>query len=200
MQAAFDQFRENIVRARNLIGLNRSLESLTTVAVDLSDLLRASLVLSVSALDCFVHDFVRTGMLEINQGNRPVTDTFLSFRVPMSAVRSAMTNVKQDEWLNQTILQANGWLSFQHPDKIADAIRLISDVRLWVEVASELGTQSSLVRSELLAIVDRRNKIAHEADMDPTNPGHRWPIDDIIVGHAIDFIERVARSIFNKVA
>jgi hypothetical protein len=75
----------------------------------------------------------------------------------------------------------------------------MSNVRLWEQVASELGMTSRAVRTQLGAITDRRNKIAHEADMDPTNPGYRWPINEILVRDAIDFIERVVQAIF-KVA
>ena len=71
MQPAFDQFCENLARARSLGGLAQSLSNLTTAAVDLSDILRASLVLAVSAFDHFVHEFVRLGMLEVHRGNRP---------------------------------------------------------------------------------------------------------------------------------
>ena len=90
MQAAFDQFCENLAHARNLVGLPLSLSNLTTTAVDLSDILRASLVLAVSALDHFVHEFVRLGMLEVHRGNRPTTDAYLSFRVTMAAAREAI--------------------------------------------------------------------------------------------------------------
>jgi hypothetical protein len=45
-------------------------------------------------------------------------------------------------------------------------------------------------------IVDRRNKIAHQADIDPTlDLGNRWPIDQLLVGNSIDFIEQVVESI-----
>ena len=196
MQAAFDQFCENLARARSLAGLAQSLANLTTAAVDLSDILRASLVLAVSALDHFVHEFVRLGMLEVHRGNRPATDAYLSFRVPMSAAREAIADAGRDEWLDQAIREAHGWLSFQHPDKIAEAIRFMSNVRLWEQVASELGMTSRAVRAQLGAIIDRRNKIAHEADMDPTNPGYRWPINEVLVRDAIDFIARIAQAIF----
>jgi HEPN superfamily RiboL-PSP-like protein len=199
MQAAIDQFCENLARARSLAGLAQSLSSLTTAAVDLSDILRASLVLAVSALDHFVHEFARLGMLEVHRGHRPTTDAYLSFRVPMSAAREGMADTSRDEWLDQAIREAHSWLSFQHPDKIADAIRFMSNVRLWEQVASELGMTSRTVRAQLGAIIDRRNKIAHEADMDPTNPGLRWPINQALVRDAIDFIERMAQAIF-KVA
>jgi hypothetical protein len=38
--------------------------------LDLSDILRAALVLTVSALDYYVHEVVTLGMLEIHRGER----------------------------------------------------------------------------------------------------------------------------------
>ena len=63
MKPAFDQFRTNIVRVRNLGSIVDALASQTTGVLDLSDVLRAEIVLAVSALDQFVHEIVRLGML-----------------------------------------------------------------------------------------------------------------------------------------
>jgi hypothetical protein len=199
MQAALDRFNENISRARSLAGLAESMSSLTTDVVDLTDILRASLVLGVSALDNFVHEFVRLGMLEVHRGNRSLTNAHLSFKIPLSSARIAIGDASQDEWLDQAIREAHGWLTFQHPDKIADAIRLMSPINLWESVAIEIGMTTLSLKTQLKAIVDRRNKIAHEADMDPTNPGHRWPIDIVLINEALLFLERVTNAIF-KVA
>ncbi len=197
---ALDQFYANIERARSLAGLSTSLSTITTEAIDLSDILRASLVLSVSALDSFVHEFVRLGMLEVHAGKRPITNAHLRFSIPLSAARIAMSNTSQDEWLDQAIQQAHGWLSFQQPDKIAKAVRLVSSVSLWEQVGIELGKPAKAVEIQLSAIVDRRNKIAHEADVDPTNPGYRWPIDPKVVQEALDFVDSVATAIFKVTA
>ncbi|MDP8933613.1 MAG: HEPN domain-containing protein, partial [Cyanobacteriota bacterium] len=52
------------------------------------------------------------------------------------------------------------------------------------------------IKQQLNSIVDRRNKIAHEADIDPTyNIGTRWNIDEVLVGNAVDFIEQIVESI-----
>ena len=90
----------------------------------------------------------------------------------------------------------HGWLSFQHPDKIANAIRLVSTVDLWQAVALRRNEDVKATKAQLFAIVDRRNKIAHEADLDPGNPGERWPIDRPLVEEAIDFIESTIRAIY----
>jgi hypothetical protein len=45
-------------------------------------------------------------------------------------------------------------------------------------------------------IVDRRNKIAHRADVDPTlGLGNRWNIDELMVSDAVNFIEQVVENI-----
>ena len=90
----------------------------------------------------------------------------------------------------------HGWLSFQHPDKIANAIRHVSMVDLWQAVALRRNEDVKATKAQLCAIVDRRNMIAHEADLDPGNPGERWPIDRPLVEEAIDFIEWTIRAIY----
>ena len=63
----------------------------------------------------------------------------------------------------------------------------------------ELGVTQRDVKAWLSLLVDRRNKIAHEADMDPTNPGHRWPISDVSVQEALEFVDKLAGAIFKVV-
>ena len=80
--------------------------------------------------------------------------------------------------LNPIFVSGTVFSSFQQPDKIADAIRLFSDVKLWQQVALELAIPEQDVKARLKLIVDRRNKIAHEADVDPSFPNMRWPITE----------------------
>jgi len=196
MKVALDQFEANLQRALVLSATADSLSAMTTLAVDLTDIYRASLVLGVSALDYFVHEFVRLGMLEINKGTRPVTDAYLAFKVPLAAAQTGIADPLQDGWLDQAVRHAHSWPSFQHPDKVADAVRLISGIKLWDSVALELGSNAQSVKARLITIVDRRNKIAHEADMDPINPGCQWPIDGVLTKDALDVIGCLVRAIY----
>ena len=115
---------------------------------------------------------------------------------------SIMSRLNDASWLETEIRERLGYQSFQQADKIADAIRYISDKKIWEEVAIQVSkvTQTSKsakdIKQQLNSIVDRRNKIAHEADIDPTfNIGGRWNIDEILVGNAVDFIELLVESI-----
>lgn len=194
MNDALSNFKANLNRARDLLALADRISLLTTSAVDVSDCLRAALVQGVSALDHFVHEVVRIGMLEVQRGVRPPTPAHLSFKVPISATRRAVADATDVGWLNEAIRETHGWLSFQHPDKIADAIRLMSSVAFWDALSAHLGVPKRELKAELILIVDRRNKIAHEADVDPTNPPTRWPIDTAMVREALDYLDRLGSA------
>jgi hypothetical protein len=245
MQSALDQFRISIGRVRDLIALHNSVKAQATGALDVSDILRAALVLAVSALDYYVHEVVTLGMLEIHRGQRSepapsantIQSAFSRFPVSLGGARqdrltaidiatwleteiqqiqgyaflqqpytvstliptlssSILNKLNNTSWLENEIRERLGYQSFQQADKIADAIRYISDKKLWDEVAIQMAKSAKDVKQQLNSIVDRRNKIAHEADIDPTfNIGSRWNIDEVLVGDAVDFIEKLVESI-----
>lgn len=245
MQSALEQFRISIGRVRDLIALHNSVKAQATSALDVSDMLRAALVLAVSALDYYVHEVVTLGMLAIHRGQRleptlsanTTQSAFSRFQISLGGARqdrlvaidiaswleteiqqihgctflqqshtvsalipaisdSIMNRLNNASWLEDEIRERLGYQSFQQADKIADAIRYISDKKLWDEVATKMSKPAKDIKQQLNSVVDRRNKIAHEADIDPTfNIGNRWYIDEILVGDAVDFIEQVVESI-----
>jgi hypothetical protein len=199
MQSAIDLFRLSIARVRDLIAVHNSLKAQASSVLDLSDMLRAALVLAVSALDYYIHEVVRIGMLEIHRGQRPEPPAFSRFQISLGSARTGINAGQNiDSWLEDEIRQRHSYKSFQQPEAIADAIRLISDKKLWEEVSTNMSRPAKDIKQQLNRIVDRRNKIAHEADIDPSYPiGDRWPIDELLVNEAVDFIEQVVESIHN---
>jgi hypothetical protein len=250
MQSAIDQFRISIQRVRDLIALYNSVKAQAADAPDISDILRSALVLSVSALDYYVHEVVTLGMLEIHRGTRPepsvnrnsTQSTFASFKISLGSARqdrrvaidiaswleseiqqsygdyfleqshnidslipiisnTILNKLNDNSWLENEIRKEFSKLSFQTPDNIANAIRYISNKKLWEQVTNKISgntTQEAQknIKERLEKIVERRNKIAHEADIDPTfGLGNRWPIDELMVNDTVDFIEEVVESI-----
>ncbi len=192
-----EQFRENITRVQGISGLYTTLDNATTAAVDLTDLLRAQIVMIVSALDLYIHEITRIGMLEVYNGQRSQTDAFLRFQVTLESAMQGISNPRVNEWLDTEIREKHSHLSFQDPDKIADAVRRFSSCELWPSVAKQINLDVQDVKSRLRAIVDRRNKIAHEADLDPNYPGTitRWPISPADVASTLHFIQKVCEAI-----
>ncbi|MCC3441152.1 MULTISPECIES: HEPN domain-containing protein [unclassified Microcoleus] len=197
MQSAIDLFRISIARVRDLIAVHNSLKAQTSNVLDLSDMLRAALVLAVSALDYYIHEVVRIGMLEIHRGQRLEPPAFSGFQISLGNARTGINAGQNiDSWLEDEIRQRHSYKSFQQPNAIADAVRLICDKKLWEEVSINMGSPAKDIKQKLILIVDRRNKIAHEADIDPTlSLGNRWPIDELLVNEAVNFLEQVVESI-----
>jgi hypothetical protein len=242
MQSALDQFRISIGRVRDLIAIHTSMKAQATPALDLSDMLRAALVLTVSALDYYIHEVVTLGMLEIYRGqrvepsipNNASRSTFARFQVSLDGARQEraialsiahelVREIQQNSdsysdllpaierriidrfndctWLENEIRESLSYKSFQQSDKIADAIRYISDKKLWDEVGNYLGKPARDIKQQLNTIIDRRNKIAHEADIDPTfGIGSRWYIDENLVTDVVNFIEQLVESIHRSIA
>ncbi|WP_293105381.1 hypothetical protein [Moorena sp. SIO3I6] len=100
MQCALDHFHISIRRVRNLIAVHNSVKSQSTSALDISDILRATLVLSISALDYYIHEVVRLGMLEIHRGNRSVPPAFSRFKISLGSMREGLNVASNiDDWL-----------------------------------------------------------------------------------------------------
>ena len=198
MQRALDLFEQNLSRVKELGGVHNAISAMTTSVMDISDVLRAQLVLAVSALDHYVHELARIGMLEIFDGLRPPTPSYLRFRLSMDSISANPGQALRAAFETEIRVQ-HGFLAFQHPDKIADAVRLISTVELWPSVAALSGVTAKDMKERVQLIVDRRNKIAHEADLNPTVPGERWPISAADVADITNFIDSMCHSIHGVV-
>lgn len=197
MQLAQDSYRDAISRARLLGSLHSALALRVTTALDVSDLLRAQIVLGVSALDYYIHEITVRGMLQIYDGSRAPTPAFSRYKVSMDVALSNTSRAINRTRFESEIRERHSLLSFQQPEKIADAIRLITPVELWKRVAQHLALPEKQIKDDLSLIVTRRNKIAHEADIDPSYPGAkmRWPITPTDVASSLAFIDKLCETI-----
>lgn len=199
MNDALIRFRKNIARVRALGGIHQAIDGLTTPIIDSTDILRSQIVFVVSALDHYVHDVTRIGMLEAFNSQRDKTDAYLKFPISTRTLMSSQSNSQVITLFEQEIIDRHGYLAFQHPDKIAGAIRLISPIALWEEVAKIMGKEAVHVKITLKLIVERRNKIAHEADLDPSFPNTLWPLFLSDTDSAIQNIVDIGESIHDAI-
>jgi hypothetical protein len=134
-------------------------------------------------------------MMDVHRGARPTTAAFDRFPVKLAPARVGIANPTSDAWLDAEIRDVHVIKAFQKADAIADAIRLCSPVELWVAIGAQLGIPPQDVRIRVNLVVDRRNQIVHEFDIDPTTPGARWPITAAQASDAAAFISRVGEAI-----
>ena len=138
--------------------------------VNYDDLLRYQIVSAVSAFDTLIHDLVRIGMVAAYQGLRPKTDRFTSEPISLSVHEQlASASVPPAAVLfDAEVARKLSHLSFQDPDKVASALSLIwKEKHKWQRVSAALGEQEEQLKSRLRLVLNRRNAIVHECDLDP---------------------------------
>ncbi len=195
-------------RADALHSIYKYISSSTTSLIKQDEILRSEWVARVSALDLFVHELVIKGMIEIFEGGRPPTDAYKKYQVSIHTLDSIRnTNVSYDKTsaFELELRQRMSFLSFQEPEKIADAIRYISPQQLWNNIAKYHGASASSeqqvskhLKTKLSLIIQRRNQIAHEGDLQHGIPRYPWAITKIDVDDMSNFINNIVSSI-NKI-
>jgi hypothetical protein len=202
MYNSLSAFKANIAGVRELATLHDYLCKNLKSPMTFDDLLRFQVVYSVSALDKFVHDIIRIGMLQIFIGARPATGKYLSERISMSAYAnlSSATIPPKEYYFEQEIISKLGIVAYQSPDNIADGLSYIWDEKhKWQKIAAAMAMKEEQARTQLKLIVDRRNKIAHEADVDITSGG-KFAISKADCESTVLFIEKCGEEILKLVA
>lgn len=201
MQRAYDQFQDNMKYIKELDALFIHLKDNLHLPNDLTDILRAEWVYCVSALDKLVHELVRIGMIEAFQGTRIQTNKFLSFGVTTNTLTSSLAGTvpPPEYWFEQEIIERHKTLAFQAPEKIADALSLIwNEGHKWQALAIATGIDQATLTTQLKTIINRRNQIVHESDLDLVT-GIRNNIDKTDIDDVITYIEKLSEAIFNAV-
>lgn len=166
---------------------------------DYSDLLRWQWAQGVSALDKFIHDIVRAGMLEIYMGKREATPRWSSFPISIELHQQMQDNpAGACMLLESEILRKHSFLSFQDPDKIAEALSFIwNEPHKWQVLSAKMGMDEKFVRTYLKNISIRRNQIVHEGDYSSLHL-QRQLISEQDTKAVLDFISKLAEAIFNS--
>jgi hypothetical protein len=174
-----------------------------------NELLRAEWAMRVSALDLYVHEVVSQNLLKIFQGVRPICPGYSKLQVSSDTLMRIHANgpgVSSDTAFDLEIRTKLARATYQFPDDIADGIRMVSAIELWNEIASYLGATPAtvknkvgLLKGELTQIVNRRNKIVHEGDLQPAIPRVPWPITRRDLDHVKATIEGIVAGIEARV-
>jgi hypothetical protein len=192
-------------RCAQLSALHAYLANNVTSAVEPDEILRAEWVARVSALDLYIHELVAQRMLEIFNGYRVASDGYLRFRLSLDTVtriRAAATLSDAGAAFDLEVRSQLSLNTYQYPDKIADGIRLCSSCELWNSVAAHLGAtpasqkgEAKRLKQQLSLVVGRRNQIAHEGDLQPTQLATPWPIAQSDLLFVATLLEKVVHAI-----
>jgi hypothetical protein len=201
----FRAFTTNLEYARKMILAGQSLASFQSPLFDIGDFYRAAWVQAVSAIDHWFHEELYRRVAELAADDSPGMPYQLTkFELPLSKVEEvrrgslsladAVSDHVKAKWSNAAL---------QNPRKISEALKLVSEEDIWAKAAVLINewhhgrtayTAQSL-KQRYIAITDRRNRIAHDADLLDGDLKRRRPISDADVIGAVDWIERIALAI-----
>lgn len=178
-------YRASLSRARDLCELQEYLTKTYSPALDTTDMLRAAVVLGVSAFDYLVHELFRIEVLVRHRDRRLIERLHIPFNVGVSD--SAIRENLIDNYVRET----NSYKSFVDPGKFSEAMGCFVQAP-WLRISEHLGEQEKPLKKRLRTIYRWRNRIAHEADINPVLAGvELWPIEKFDVLDAINDLERI---------
>jgi hypothetical protein len=199
MNRAIQQFQTNVQSAKQLGVIYQAFTGKVTRAISLDELLRAEIVLGVSALDCYIHDIVRIGMGQAFKAGKGESNAYLSFGVSLDFVKKLLSTTNDSDKLGlfeHEIRRLHSFRTFQTAENISQALSLIGIKSMWEKVGNSIGVSPADTRMRLNLIIDRRNCIAHESDIDPTlGVGNKYPIDFQLVENTVDFLDKIVHAI-----
>ena len=201
MHNALSLFRKNIEEAKSLIPVYEYLEISLVTPLSFDDLLRAQIVYSVSAFDKLMHDLIRIGMVEIFMGNRPTTPQYLTETITISTYSELIspTFLPKELVFEQAIVRKLKTVSYQTPDNVAKGLSYIwNEPQKWQRIASNMAMDTETVKTELKLIVDQRNRIVHEADINPLT-NQKYSITKSDSQSVTDFLQKTGEAIYTLV-
>lgn len=190
MSKPIEQFKLNILEVRKLHDIYNFNSKVLSNGIDIDGLLRAQLVFVVSALDQYIHQVVIAGMKNILMERITSPVSFSKLLLGLDSVNLLLNVHDIADMLpiiEKDIGIKLGWKSFQQPDKISEALKMVCDKNIWQDISLLMNTSVKDIKEQLNLIVKRRDSIAHEADLDIVNQC-QYPIDDHITKEAVNFI------------
>lgn len=186
-------FERAILRAKTTLALHDFIKKEAPPALDASDLLRSSIVLAISSLDYLMHQVIRFEIEDRILRKRPTNGITIPIQIALldeaMFIKGAGLHIKN----------VNGYKSFVNPAKISEALKCIIDDP-WLYISLHFGEDAKAIKTRLTLIVDLRNRIAHEGDLDPENLiPQSYEIDRDDVKDSIDFIEKLGAAIVGAV-
>ncbi len=217
--SALEQFNRNIDASDKLVAMYRQLRVFRNLGArgrldapnqDLLWLPRSAVVATISALDTYVHSVVKDRLPHQFSPGAIIPESLaeqLALLMPVknaNTFRQAVPILLAHDTIGQLLKKLEDnflqFQSFQAPDKIIEAYRLIGFNNMF-EPVSDLwpgpNTTTEHLKRRLAGYVQRRNQIAHEGDLEangqqrPMQPDYAIQCREF-VGFLVQRLDQVA--------
>lgn len=202
----FEAFQTNLSYARRMVKTGGMLTPFRSPTIDIDDFYRAAWVQAVAAIDHWLHEEVLRRVAELTAKDSPEMPPQLRrYELPLHRVEAVRRGeVDLSEAVVEHLREKLAVQALQHPGKISEVLKLVTERKVWYEAAGCINEHffqgrttfnEKTLRSRYLEITQRRNRIAHDADLVDGDLKQRRSIDANEVTDAIDWIERIALAI-----
>ncbi len=158
----------------------------------LDDLLRWQWTQTVAALDKYIHDVIKLGLIMTYNKQIIPTKSFLNFLIPISILDDPLLISNAFE---QFVIQKLSYNSYQTPEKINEGLSLVwSEEHKWQTISDTMGKDKKFITNKLNLIAQRRNQIVHQGDY-PSYNLEKESLTLSEVKDVIDFIEQLVNII-----
>lgn len=157
--------------------------------MDCDDILRSSVVLAVSSFDLLAHDLYRTEVIHRFISKK----SSATLKIPFDA--GFLVGPSQAAAIDEHVRSETSYKSFVAPDKLAECLRPLIE-KPWDKISVSLGIPAAVGKARLKSIIDLRNRIAHEGDVNPAFGGiDLWPIYSEDVEASIGFLRGLGTAV-----
>ncbi|MCH8490272.1 MAG: hypothetical protein LAT81_10150 [Oceanicaulis sp.] len=160
------------------------------------DALRAGWIQAVSSFDFFMHEVSAVELRHRLENQVPIRNVLVSIDTVRAVIDQQRIDLVEDSFR-----KSNSYKSFVDPQNVGELLGCFVESG-WDKIADvfELNYKEGLDSGELKRSIKRiwirRNKIAHEADINPSMAGvSLWPLSRDDLDFTITRIERVGKSV-----
>jgi len=201
----FQAFSTNLEYARKMVNTGKNLANFQSPIIDIGDFYRAAWVQAVSAIDHWFHEELYRRVAELTAGDSPnMPHQLTRFELPLAKVEEVRRgDLSLADAVSEHVKAKWGNAALQNPRKISEALRLVTEEDIWGKAAIQINEWNrgrtsmtgQTLKQQYISITDRRNRIAHDADLEDGDLKRRRPISDADATDAVDWIERIALAI-----
>lgn len=170
---------DNIIRIdgeRNILVIRPQID-LTVEQFDheyVSELLRAAIVTSVSALDRYMHDLAVSNSIKIlRRAEDQIPTEFKKLTIPVIEAKKAIKKIKDHpnsrpgHIIKKALQEGLHYKTYQGPTGIENCMAILGIKKIWASLSPLMPNtpNSETIKTKLSTITNRRNKIVHEADL-----------------------------------
>lgn len=186
-------FDLNIQSSEEMIKLYDGIEKLG-VKLEITWLLRAVVVFSVSALDAYFHDKVkyRAGKFDLQD----MPPSLAKFEIPLGDLTKWEESERKGNVIRNWLVDHYSTIPLQRKEAISDALKLVGIDAVWATIEPNTPAMKQMLEV-MQGYIKRRNQVAHEGDRESSRKSGKKlrPIDRQYAEDCMKFVKGIVAKI-----